>query len=391
MDEIGLKAVNTAKKAYAKCIADNSGGTYWPGQCARDIDPELLRKISEDVSTVLITGTNGKTTTTSMVSHMLERIGIRCVSNRSGANMDTGIFTTFALGTDEAGKAVANQAVIECDEKYLGKMASQLKPEIIVLTNLSVDQTSRMKNPNELYREIIEGIRNEDAVLCVNDSCEYFREIERDLPGHRIVRFCVSSGDILIDGRRYDNDVNLDGEYNYENLAAAASVLYVKGILNTEFSELLYLYTLPFGRLERIKVKGREAVISLVKNKVSAEKTLEYIAKQNKEYTVVIGFNISLPDGTDPAWIESIDWETYRDYLKDVYTYGTGLANTGKALQKAGICACEINDFQELHHFLLLSEKPVFLMLNYTCMMQTKKELAELKYIRPFWENRIND
>lgn len=386
MDKQGLNAVEIIKKEFMKCRAKNSGGSFWPGACALEMDPSILSKLSENTNNVLITGTNGKTTTTHMVVHMLKNLGINCITNRSGANRDTGIITAYGLGTDEKGIPTARQAIMECDEKYFCEVALQVAPEIVVLSNLSEDQQSRLINPFVVYENILSTIKQTNAVVCVNDKCEYFRQIESELPAHRIVRFSSSNGKVIVDNKAFDVDIELPGAYNYENLAAAMAVLYVKGLTDFKFSHLLQGFVFPFGRLETFKVENTDVTISLAKNKVGVTQTLNLITQQSSDYLMVIGFNIHKQDGIDPSWIDTIEWSCYRNTLMNTYTYGTAAQKTKNVLEKAGIYSAEIRNFDDLYQILTHSKKPVFMILNYTCMLETRNKLSDMGYVRSFWE-----
>lgn len=386
MNQQGLEAVKAIKKEFIKCRSNNSGGSFWPGSCALEMDPDILSKLSENTFNVLITGTNGKTTTTRMAVHMLEKLGISCLTNKSGANRDTGIITAYGLATNEMGHPIADHAIMECDEKHFITVAPQVHPEIVLLTNLSEDQQSRLIDPLLVYKNILATIQKTNAVVCVNDNCEYFQNIEAELPENQIVKFCGSKANIIVNGKSFDVDVDLPGKYNYENLAGAAAILYAKGVKDLRFSHLLQDFTFPFGRLETFKVDDTTIIINLAKNKVSVTRTLELIAEQNCDYLVILGFNANKQDGYDSGWIDTVEWQNYRKVLMNTYTYGAASERTINALRNAGIASESIADFEALHHILSDSEKPVFMVLNYTCMLETRNKLADMGYLRPFWE-----
>ena len=119
------------------------GGTAMPGRCALKICPDLLRIISKDVKTVAVTGTNGKTTSSRMIEQAFKSAGKDYFANRSGANLITGITTEFVMNTTLFGKAKKHYAVIECDEAAAKKVFGQIKPQVIVVTNIFRDQLDR--------------------------------------------------------------------------------------------------------------------------------------------------------------------------------------------------------------------------------------------------------
>ena len=92
------------------------GGTAMPGRWALKLCPDLLARLSKDVKTVVITGTNGKTTSARMIEQAFREQGRDCLANRSGANLLSGVTTEFVMNCTLGGKMKKEWAVIECDE-----------------------------------------------------------------------------------------------------------------------------------------------------------------------------------------------------------------------------------------------------------------------------------
>ena len=112
----------------------HKGGTAKPGEIALKICPDLLSHLSKGVKTVVITGTNGKTTTARMVEQVISDAGCDYIANRSGANLISGITTEFALKSTLFGRCKSTHAVIECDEAACRRTLGQLKLPDIVLS-----------------------------------------------------------------------------------------------------------------------------------------------------------------------------------------------------------------------------------------------------------------
>ena len=105
-------AVNIAKVARKLSIMAGKRGTDLPGQVARKIDTDILRKLSAEVDEVVfISGTNGKTTTSNLIGHTLKKNGIRIIHNTEGANMAAGITSSFIVQSSKQTKL----AIIEID------------------------------------------------------------------------------------------------------------------------------------------------------------------------------------------------------------------------------------------------------------------------------------
>ena len=138
-----------------------------PGRIALKIYPELLSLLAKDVRTVAVTGTNGKTTSSRMIEQAFLEQGKSYFANRSGANLISGITTEFVINSSLSGKCRKEYAVIECDEAAARKVFSQLKPQVIVVTNLFRDQLDRYGEVTHTLENIREGIKGApEAVLC---------------------------------------------------------------------------------------------------------------------------------------------------------------------------------------------------------------------------------
>lgn len=159
------------------------GGTAFPGRIALKICPNLLGVLSRGVRTVAITGTNGKTTSARMIEQAFSDSGMDCVANRSGANLLSGITTEFAMRCTLSGKCKSKWAVIECDEAAARRVFPQLRPEIVVVTNLFRDQLDRYGEVTHTLENIREGLKSvPEALLCLNADCSLCSSLAEDLP-----------------------------------------------------------------------------------------------------------------------------------------------------------------------------------------------------------------
>ncbi len=148
------------------------GGTAMPGSIAVRLCPDLLAILAREVSVVAVTGTNGKTTCSRMIEEAFSEAGLSYFSNRSGANLMSGITTEFVMNCSISGKMKKKYAVIECDEAASRTCFGPLNPKYIVVTNLFRDQLDRYGEITHTLSNIREGIRNApNAVLCLNSDC----------------------------------------------------------------------------------------------------------------------------------------------------------------------------------------------------------------------------
>lgn len=166
------------------CRLLHRGGTAMPGRFAMKICPDLLSLLSGSVSTVAVTGTNGKTTCCRMIEEAFSEAGYIYFANRSGANLMSGILTEFVMNSTLTGKTKKEYAVIECDEAAARTVFGQLQPKAIVVTNLFRDQLDRYGEITHTLNSIRDGIRTvPTAVLCLNADCSLTSSLAaNDLP-----------------------------------------------------------------------------------------------------------------------------------------------------------------------------------------------------------------
>lgn len=151
----------------------NRGGTSLPGKIALKICPTLLSELSGKFRVIMVTGTNGKTTTSRIVAGMLDESGVKYITNKSGANLASGITTTLISALSLSGKPLKHTALLETDEAAFRTIAPKLKPEVAIVTNFFRDQLDRF---GELYttlkgvREGIAGSPETKLILNADDS-----------------------------------------------------------------------------------------------------------------------------------------------------------------------------------------------------------------------------
>ena len=170
------------------------GGTATPGRWALKLCPNLLALLAKDVKSVAITGTNGKTTSARMIEQAFSESGLNYFANRSGANLISGITTEFVMNATLTGKPLKEYAVIECDEAAARKVFSQLKPRVVVVTNLFRDQLDRYGEVTHTLENIRVAMQGApEAVLCLNADCSLTASLADDLP-NRVVYFGIDQG-----------------------------------------------------------------------------------------------------------------------------------------------------------------------------------------------------
>jgi UDP-N-acetylmuramyl tripeptide synthase len=213
------------------------GGTTLPGDVARVIDSDILRKLSQDLKygAIVITGTNGKTTTARLISWLLEGAGHRVVSNRSGANLIFGVTAAALESANASGRLSADWGVFEIDEASLPKAIDEIQPKAALVLNLFRDQLDRYGELESIAKKIEAALANLPAgsTALLNADDPRVAEIglnltgpplwfglddttvaERELPHAADARTCPRCGASLIFDAVY---VGHDGVYHCPN------------------------------------------------------------------------------------------------------------------------------------------------------------------------------
>lgn len=172
-----MTAIMAAKGAKIICKLFQHAGTSLPGKLALTFDPHILTKLSKDMLVIMVTGTNGKTTTTGMISRILTAAGMKHTVNKSGANLIGGIASAFIDSADFIGRSTKDIALIEVDEATVSKVADSLQPDVLVVTNFFRDQLDRYGELYTVVDKIRSGIEkfskvklvlNADDLLCAS-------------------------------------------------------------------------------------------------------------------------------------------------------------------------------------------------------------------------------
>ena len=349
------------------------GGTNLPGRVALRVCPGLLGVLGSGVSVTLITGTNGKTTTSRIIEESFHLSGLSSFSNRSGANLLTGITAVFSMNASLSGKSGYSHAVIECDEAAFKNVSRYLKIETVVVTNIFRDQLDRYGEITHTMDSIKTGINNcPDAVICLNADCSLTVSLAEDLP-NRIIYFGVDkpfyeyAASELSDAAycirckgKYDYDyttyghlggfhcqdcgykrpnadiavteiytldedfsdfslrifddsyrprLNLPGGYNIYNAAAAAAATVGKGLDGAVIVDAIERFKSSFGRAEKFLIGESSVRLMLVKNPAGFNQVLSFIANTDTGAILALALNDRLADGTDISWIWDVDFE----------------------------------------------------------------------------------
>jgi UDP-N-acetylmuramyl tripeptide synthase len=378
------------------------GGTAFPGLLAERIFPSLLSELGENFSKgiILITGTNGKTTTARLVTSVLKANGFRVIHNFTGSNLTRGILGQILLETDFRGSFQADFGVFEVDEATTEKAAHALKPRIILVTNLFRDQLDRYGELDKVASIINDSFQWASEYIILNGDDPLVSSLGKDckipkiffgintpsfslpksvvdlnhcpicdeelhftsrLYGHLGDYRCLKCGfqrpnlDISAFDIKFNEDFSLNFKVNFKGeVAEVRSPLY--GIFNVyNFLSALSLCTAlnidlkstvdvlseatpAFGRLERLNLDSKECVLLLAKNPVGFSINIDTVKRDKTKKNFLIILNDNLADGTDTSWIWDVDFESLKDEdFRFVICSGIRAEDMALRLKYAGI------------------------------------------------------
>src|ERR671937_347049 len=148
------------------------GGTVIAGHLVPRLAPNALRDVTGSLphGSIVVSGTNGKTTTTRLLSHILRGAGLRPIHNRAGANLLSGLYSAVAQATDWQARPRGNIGLFEVDEATVPGALEHIRPRVLLLHNIFRDQLDRYGEVHfvaGLWREAVRAL-DANATVVVN-------------------------------------------------------------------------------------------------------------------------------------------------------------------------------------------------------------------------------
>ncbi|HYM70422.1 MAG TPA: Mur ligase family protein, partial [bacterium] len=168
-------------------VLRRGGGTTMPGRVARAVEPDVVGLLSArlPLGSVVIAGTNGKTTTAHLLAHIMRSLGHRPVHNRAGANLAAGIASALVEHADLLGRVRGDLGIFEVDEATVPRVVPALGPRVAVFLNLFRDQLDRYGEIDYiagLWRSAGAALPRDVAAVANADDPLVFEAV-RELPG----------------------------------------------------------------------------------------------------------------------------------------------------------------------------------------------------------------
>jgi UDP-N-acetylmuramyl tripeptide synthase len=424
------------------------GGTSLPGKVLMRADPHAIARLAARLprGSVVVSATNGKTTTAAMVASVLARTGTRLVHNRAGANMAGGVAAALAAGRGDMG-------LFEVDEFWLGPVAAELAPRAVLLGNLFRDQLDRygeLEIIADRWAAIVASLPEvtglvlnaddplvadlgrareplyygvEDDALALpelqhaSDSkhcrrcgqayvyeAAYLAHLGRyrcpscgarrpapavaasavELRGIRSAAFTLRAPE----GERRI-ELPLPGLYNVYNALGAAALCLRLGVGLDDVAAGLAAVAPAFGRAETITLAGRPTSILLVKNPAGANEVLRTLALEAAELELFGVLNDRTADGRDVSWVWDADWELVAPRVRRLTCSGTRAAELALRLKYAGVPADRLEVVEELERgldrALAAGDGPLYALPTYTALLELRELLARRGEAEEYW------
>ena len=434
-----MLSVAACKATRAALRIAKRGGTALPGKAAMAVQKNILEVVSDGMEIVVVTGTNGKTTTCRMIEHALTKSGKEVLANKSGANLLSGVTAEFTANADAFGRPRKKYAVIECDEGALKQVAPLISPKVIIVTNLFRDQLDRYGEVMHTLEQVRLGVvKAPEAVLCLNADCSLTSSLGLQPEARKILYathcircgakyeyrfhtyahlggfYCPNCGysrrepdvavteirEITSHGSRIrvktgqqekDVFVALPAVYNIYNAAGALAAYQAMGYDADEMISALADVGSSFGRMETFELGESPLQMILVKNPAGCNQAIEYIAGIQEPRDVVVCLNDRTADGHDISWIWDADYEKIatEESIGRFYVSGDRAEDMQLRLKYAGAPEEKIElvrDYNELAKKLGAAGHPAFILPNYTSMLALRAVLSEMTGKGEFWK-----
>lgn len=341
-------------KAVKKAAQIRGGsGSALPGLVIEKIDSDFVSRTLQQLpmGVALISGTNGKTTTTKIVVELLESQGLKVFTNRTGSNFTRGVAAALLGEVDLHGRINADIAVLELDEAYAVHFVKAIKPNYCLLLNVMRDQLDRFGEIDNTAKLLHNAAINTTKCVVLNrddprlSSPDFVNDIKSPLRSFGVnpkysqtfpsddslhsseqnaaklyaddtslEEFKDQHAVIGFNGNDHSVNLNLRGIYNLQN--ATGAVALVRAILGNSLNVDSMLKALSgikpaFGRGEQLIIDGQPCELVLVKNPAGFRLALASFDPAN--YATMIAINDAYADGRDMSWLWDVDFDSLQE------------------------------------------------------------------------------
>ncbi|MCX8555362.1 Mur ligase family protein [Mycolicibacterium mucogenicum] len=395
-----------AAARWASRVTGRGAGAMIGGLVAMKLDPSILGQLGSGRRSVVVTGTNGKSTTTRMTAAALATLG-PVASNSEGANMDAGLIAALA------GSRKATLAALEVDEMHVPHVSDAVDPSVIVLLNLSRDQLDRVGEINHIERTLRAGLaRHPKAVVVANCDDVLVTSAAYDSPNVVWVAAgggwsndsvsCPRSGEVIVrenghwhstgtdfsrpqpqwwydetniygpEGFTAPMTLALPGTVNRGNATQAVAAAVALGASPAAAVAAVSTVDEVAGRYRTLQVGEHSVRMLLAKNPAGWQEALSMVSSDVAG--AVISVNGQVPDGEDLSWLWDVNFEHFVDFPAPIVSAGERGTDLAVRLGYAGVEHTLVHD--TLAAIKSCPPGHVEVIANYTAFLQLSRELA---------------
>ncbi len=386
-----------------------NGGSALPGLVIEKIDHKFVRKVLAKLphGVIVVSGTNGKTTTTKVVSELLQKQGLKVFTNNTGSNFVRGVISEILKDIKLSGKFDYDIAVLELDEAHAVKFSEVVPIDYSLLLNVQRDQLDRfgeIDHTAELLQKVADAtqktaiLNREDPRISkiTSNHTDYFGLSEAmlkkfpsddNLIEKSTVTVSNQPAKVILDklhdnhatykfgDNSYSVDLKLKGIYNAYNAAGALALCHtiLPEIEPQKLVADLADIESAFGRGEVFHINDADVEILLVKNPSAFQLSITSFADNEHDYMIAINDNIA--DGRDVSWLWNVDFSKLQN-VKMV----SGIRATDMALRLKydEIKTEKIDENLEtaVHKFTTANKRPKRIFATYTAMLEIRKIIS---------------
>jgi UDP-N-acetylmuramyl tripeptide synthase len=384
-----IRAVN-----FLSRVTVGGSGTVIGGRVGLALAPRLLDDLAAPRTVVLVSGTNGKTTTTAMIA---AGWGGEVATNETGSNMPPGHVAALASSR-------SSRAVLEVDESWMSSVTPATSPRVIVLLNLSRDQLDRANEVRQIaerWRTLLSAGEGAVVVANANDPLVvYAAELAANVAWCDVptpwntdavscprctlpLRFAdgswwsecgfskplnvatTLSNELTVRGNLLRLDLRLPGAFNEANAAMALTALTYLDVDPHEALARVNELENVAGRFSLRRWRGHQLRLLLAKNPAGFTAMLNTLKEDESDIWVAI--NARVADGKDPSWLYDVPFEKLRGHR--VYCFGDRRLDLATRLDYAGVDYVVVSDEASLPR----SSEVIDVLSNYTAFQDWRK------------------
>ncbi len=402
------------------------GGFAASGLYALKVDSNLIQGLSSQIpKQIIITGTNGKTTTSGMLAQLYKSEGIEVIRNKTGSNLERGIASVLIKHASLNGKIKEQVAIWEVDEAAFNTLAPKIKPDLIILLNVYRDQLDRYGEVDSIVNKWLNTLKKlpDKTKLLINTDDGSLNSLAKTgketynftvegltIPGEKKssgirkadfkavdLKTTFSDSDFHFIADKFNTPVSISipGDYNVCNATAALAAKYLIGNLNESQAGSLKDLSSSFGRSEKFLLNGKEGYIFLIKNPVGATQVMQTVMPAlTPQDSLILALNDNFADGKDVSWIWDIPFESYQPsspsgaHSYQLYVSGTRSLDMALRLKYADFPVPAIeSDIEQVFDKAVKSTKGrLFILPTYTALLELQKILVKKGVKKEYWK-----